>query len=135
MNCGTPDTYLQWKHLERISHLANGLGCDWFQPYKHVNYSVGALYIFFYNLLREERMKFENFVLLGLIPGPSEPKKAMNSYLDPFVNNMLQLWEGVPKQLIPIRMASLFVMCDIPATIESFVALLVTVQHLVVLSV
>ena len=103
-------------------NLAIGLGCDWFQPYKHVNYSVGALYIFFYNLPREERMKLENVVLLGLIPGPSEPKKVMNLYLGPFVNDMLQFWEGVPlwhectKQLIPIRMALLSVMCDIPTT-------------------
>ena len=104
------------------NNLAIGLGCDWFQPYKHVNYSVGALYIYFYNLPREERMKLENVVLLGLIPGPSEPKKVMNSYLSPFVNDMLQFWEGVPlwhectKQLITIRMALLSVMCDIPAT-------------------
>ena len=87
-------------------------------------------------------MKLENLVLLGLIPGPSEPKKVMNSYLGPFVNDtcMLQFWEGVPlwhectKQLKPICMALLSVIYDILAT-RSFVALLVTVQHLVVLSV
>ena len=104
------------------NNLGIGLGCDWFQPYKHVNYSVGALYIFFYNLPREERMKLENVVLLGLIPGPSEPKKLMNSYLGPFVHDMQKFWEGVPlwhesrKQLISVRMALLSVMCDIPAT-------------------
>ena len=67
-------------------------------------------------------MKLENVILLGLIPGPSEPKKVINSYLAPFVNDMLKFWNGVSlwhdfsKRLIPIRMALLSVMCDIPAT-------------------
>ena len=63
------------------NNLAIGLGCDWFQPYKHITYSVGVLYLVIFNLPREERFTIENIILLGIIPGPSEPKKTMNSYL------------------------------------------------------
>ena len=37
----------------------------------------------------------EIIILLSIIPGPSEPKKVMNSCLGPFVNDMLSFWEGV----------------------------------------
>ena len=77
------------KFLSRPNNLALGLGCDWFQPYKYVTYSVGVLF----NLPSEERFKMENIILLGIIPGPSEPKKPMNSYLGPFVQDLF--WEGV----------------------------------------
>ena len=120
-----------WKEFQNIdekeflslpNNLALGLGCDWFQPYKHVTYSVGVLYLVIFNLPREERFKMENIILLGIIPGPSEPKKTMNSYLGPFVQDLLEFWEGVaiwhkPSQsFVTIRMALICVMCDIPAT-------------------
>ena len=120
-----------WKEFQTVdakpflslpNNLAIGLGCDWFQPYKHITYSVGVLYLVIFNLPREERFKMENIILLGIIPGPSEPKKVMNSYLGPFVNDMLTFWEGVKvwhntsQTFITIRMALICVMCDIPAT-------------------
>lgn len=45
------------------------LNGDWFQPFKYTNYSVGAIYISFLNLPREEiRFKRENIILIGIIP-------------------------------------------------------------------
>ena len=33
------------------------LNVDWFQPYKHIQYSVGSIYLTIQNLPREERYK------------------------------------------------------------------------------
>lgn len=60
--------------------LATMLNLDWFQPFTHVKYSVGALYMVILNLPREERYKLENIILVAVIPGPKEPKKTVNSF-------------------------------------------------------
>ena len=38
------------------------------------------MYVSILNLPREERYTVEN-ILVGVLPGPHEPKKTMNSYL------------------------------------------------------
>lgn len=55
--------------------LAFGLmmNVDWFQPFDHNTYSVGAIYMTVMNLPRDMRYKRENVILCGLIPGPKEP--------------------------------------------------------------
>ncbi len=53
--------------------LAFILNIDWFQPYKHGQYSVGVMYLAIMNLPLSIRLKRENIILLGLIPGPKEP--------------------------------------------------------------
>ena len=65
------------------------LNVDWFQPFTHVQYSVGA------NLPRSERHKFSNVILCGIIPGPNEPKHTMNQYLSHLVAELKQFWNGV----------------------------------------
>ena len=47
---------------------------DWFQPYKHVAYSVGVIYAVVTNLPRSICCKDENVITVGIIPGPKEPK-------------------------------------------------------------
>ena len=91
---------------------------DWFQPFKHVTYSVGAVYLS--NLPRNLRYKRENIILCGILPGPKEPKD-LNSYLYPLVHELLLLWEGVVIKTqehseIIIRAALLCISSDIPAT-------------------
>lgn len=77
--------------------MATMLNSDWFQPFTHVKYSVGALYniMVILNLPREERYKLENIILIAVIPGPKEPKKNVNSYLAPLVQELLDLWDGM----------------------------------------
>ena len=96
------------------------LNVDWFQPYKHVAYSVGAIYITLLNLPRQLRYRREHTLVVGIIPGPHEPKLHMNSYLEPLVEELLQLWKGIemetslgPKQVKAILVCGA---CDIPAT-------------------
>ena len=88
-----------------------------------VEYSIGAMYIIVQNLLRSVRYKKENIILVGLIPGPKEPKLTINSYLQPLVEELKQLWHGAyipipshPLKKIFIRAVLICCTCDIPAT-------------------
>ena len=86
-------------------------------------YSVGAIYLVVQNLPRQIRYKMENIILVGVIPGPKEPKLTMNSYLYPLVQEMKEFWLGVsiPSQATPlknviIRAAITCCASDIPAS-------------------
>lgn len=96
------------------------LNVDWFQPFKHSQYSCGAMYVSILNLPRAERLAAENVILIGVIPGPHEPELTMNSFLEPFVKEWLDLWNRVPMQTdtttVLVRSALLCVACDTPAT-------------------
>ena len=47
------------------------INVDWFQPFIHTQYSLGAIYLTVQNLPRELRYKEENVILVGLLPGPT----------------------------------------------------------------
>ena len=47
------------------------------------------------NLQRKVRFKQENVLLIGLIPGPKEPKYSLNSMLHPLVQELLKFWVGI----------------------------------------
>ena len=113
------------KNLEGVSgtirstslphNFALTLNVDWFQPFKHTQYSVGAMYVSILNLPRAERYSNE------IIPGPKEPKENINSYLCPFVNEFLELWTGVIMKnssgvQVLVRAALICNACDIPAS-------------------
>ena len=99
------------------------INMDWFQPYKHLKYSVGAIYLSVFNLPRTQRYKLHNICLIGIIPGPREPQLTVNSYLNPLVKDLLEFWEG--KQLRVnvgshtemklVRCAVICCSCDLPA--------------------
>ena len=96
------------------------LNIDWLQPYKHIEYSVGVMYLVILNLPRSIRFKRENIILFGVIPGPCELSLSVNSYLSPLISDLLDLWKGVKlrqpgtdtKALF--RCALLGVACDLP---------------------
>ena len=97
------------------------LNIDWFQPYSHTQYSLGAIYLAILNLPRQERYLIENIILLGIIPGPKEPKKHVNSFLTPLMAELRELWQGVILQSsggnsVVVRGALLCVACDLPAS-------------------
>ena len=107
--------------LKNPYHLALQLNIDWFQPYKHLSYSVGAMYITVLNLPSKERYKLKNVFLAGVIPGPDEPKHDINDFLRPLVSELLDLWHhGIAVSLldgssITIKCALFCLACDIPA--------------------
>ena len=102
-------------------NFALSLNVDWFQPFQHTSYSVGVMYLAVQNLPRKERFLAENIILVGIIPGPTEPSLTMNTYLEPLVNDLLKLWNGVIMRTslqpsVFVRAALLCVACDIPAS-------------------
>lgn len=104
----TPDGYLSdiydgrlWEKL-RVEHyldsyynLAIMINVDWLQPYKHSPYSLGVIYAVFLNLPRRMRFKDRFVMMLGVIPGPSEPPRDINSYLKPIVDELQLLDKGI----------------------------------------
>lgn len=96
------------------------LNCDWFQPFDLTNYSVSVLYMVILNLPRAIRFKPENVLIVGIIPGPSEPGcHEINSFLRPLVKELNMLWnEGFEHNgnNIVIHAALLATVCDVPAT-------------------
>ena len=78
------------------------------------------MYMRLTNLPWQERYLQENIILVGVIPGPHEPKLHTNSFLAPLVDDLQQLWDGVimkTESNVPVivRAALLCVACVIPA--------------------
>ena len=110
--------------LAAPNSLLTCLNLDWFQPFKHISYSVGVLYMVILNLPRQEHYKIENIILVSIIPGPKEPKENVNSFLSPLVQELNDLWNGVIIQSsldnsnhisIVVRLAIMSIACDLPA--------------------
>lgn len=97
------------------------LNIDWFQPYELCTYSVGVIYLVLLNLPRSVRYKREN-MLVGIIPGPTEPPLLINTYLNPLVSELLDLWDGITFQIhgphsdclhtVNVRVALIGISCD-----------------------
>ena len=100
------------------------LNVDWFQPFKLSRYSVGVIYLVVMNLPRNERFKFENVILVGVIPGPHEPSISINTYLAPLVDELLVLWEGWHVGDEIVRGVLLCVASDLPAARKVFIRLI-----------
>ena len=105
--------------LAAPNNICFALNIDWFNPYEHTQYSIGAIYLTILNLPRDERYKIENTILVGLIPGPTEPKR-INCFLNPLVDELLQLWAGITvsseNNTLTLRAMLLCFISDIPAT-------------------
>lgn len=96
------------------------LNVDWFQPTKHGIHSIGVIYMVVMNLPREQRFKLENVIVVGIIPGPKEPKLHLNTFLQPLIDELVDLWDGVLLDsgngiYEKYRAALLALSCDIPA--------------------
>ena len=96
------------------------INVDWFQPYKYVNYSVGAIYLSILNFPREIRNRQENIICTGIIPGLNEPQLHMNSYLEPLVQELIKLRRGIKMETTEgehlVRALLLCSASDIPAS-------------------
>lgn len=107
--------------LSESGNLGLILNFDFFQPYEHLSYSLGAIYMSVLNLPRESRFKQENTILVGLIPGPQEPSHNINSFLKPLVDDLIKFWSGVELSIASlnctrkIHCALMIVSCDLPA--------------------
>ncbi len=72
------------------------------------------------NIPRNERKKQSNVLLVGIIPGPSEPTN-LNGFLAPLIKELNELWEGSLLSVAGcdtktiVRCALLCAACDLPA--------------------
>ena len=105
------------------NNLYLGLNIDWFNPFEETPYSVGAIYIVVLNLPRNDRFREENIILVGMIPGPNEPKDDINTYLAPLLRELHVLFQGITFQnpsttlgFSTLRAVMACIACDIPAT-------------------
>jgi len=104
-------------------NLLLALNTDWFQPFEKTRYSVGVLCLVVLNLPRDQRYKMENIIIVGLIPGPKEPKLTMNSYIGPLVQDLQSAYRGwqIPTnhpilKTVTVKLCIGCIVCDIPAT-------------------
>ena len=74
------------------------------------------------NFPRKLRFRQENVLLIGLIPGPREPKRDINAFLVPLVKELQSFLDGVEMYIhslskeVLVRCALLCVACDLPAS-------------------
>ena len=121
-----------WKEFQNVSDspfLSNPrnygfmLNFDFFQPMKHrKDYSVGVFYLAILNLPRSERFKWENIIIVGVVPSLGREPKDLNEFLEPAVDELKALWKGVKikaslsRFALTFRAAVLCVSSDVPAT-------------------
>ena len=107
-------------NVDEVPHIALLINVDWFQLYKQFAYSVGAIYLTNLNLLHQLRYHRENVLVVGIIPGPHEPKLHINSYLETLVVELLDLMKGIkmhtPQGEKEIKAYLICAACDIPAS-------------------
>ncbi|WPT11444.1 hypothetical protein PSENEW3n2_00000882 [Picochlorum sp. SENEW3] len=70
-----------------------GIFADGFQPFDGVAYTLFAVILVCFNLPPEVRMREENLHILTLIDGPKEPGAKLQQYIQPIVDELLELWE------------------------------------------
>ena len=118
--------FLKFKDVDFLNIPRNYglmLNFDFFQPMKHrKDYSVGVLYLVIFNLPRAERFKWENVIVVRIIPTMGHEPKTLNTFLKPAVSELRALWQGVrlstSLSTIPLqfRVTVLCTSSDIPAT-------------------
>ena len=70
--------------------------------------------------MKDTRSK--NVILVGIIPGPKQPKENINSYLSHFVEELKEFWHGIdialpcsPTRRALVKVALTGMSCDLPA--------------------
>jgi hypothetical protein len=94
-----------WHTLDRFDsefardpkNVRLGLSTDGFQPYSSDStaYSCWSVFVMLYNLPPNKCLKEWFIFLVLVIPGPKEPRKQMNIFLRPLMEELKELWQGV----------------------------------------
>lgn len=98
-----------WKEFESSGFFSQPysygllLNIDWFEPFEHSVYATGVVFLALLNLPWHIRYSQENIIICGLIPGPKEPSLNANSFLEPLVQELLQLWKGKEVSLLSVK--------------------------------
>jgi hypothetical protein len=100
--------------------VALGVSTDGFQIFRQRTNDCWPILIINYNIAPTERVKRENLLLYGIIPGPKQPKEIA-SFLQPLVDELKQLEAGVEaydaatKQSFTLKAHLILVSGDLPA--------------------
>jgi hypothetical protein len=100
-----------------------GLATDGFNPFGNMNtkYSMWPIIVMPYNLPPWACMEESNFLMTLLIPDPSSPSKDFDVFLEPLVEDLLELWKGIltydalSGKMFNLRAAILWCIHDYPA--------------------
>ena len=78
-------------------NLRLGLATDGFNPFseKNTKYSMWPVFVVPYNLPPWACTEESNFMMALLIPGPKSPGKDFDIFLEPLIEDLLELWKGV----------------------------------------
>lgn len=104
--------FLEYKgknFLNEERSLAFAVNVDWFQPFaRRSDVSVGVIYLALLNLPREERFKWQNIIVAGIVPDMEKIPKSLNPFLEPLVDEFQTFWNpGVrlhtSKSIIPLK--------------------------------
>ncbi|XP_062118660.1 uncharacterized protein LOC133832313 [Humulus lupulus] len=106
-----------------LYNLRLGPAADGIDPYKNMSstYSCWAVMLVVYNFPPSMCMKNEFTFLSMLIPGPKEPGNDIDVYLEPLINELLELWKGVytydvsTKKFFNLKAMQLWTINDFPA--------------------
>ncbi|KAL0358501.1 UNVERIFIED_CONTAM: hypothetical protein Sangu_0699500 [Sesamum angustifolium] len=121
-----------WRHFDRTHpnfaleprNIRLGLCIDGFAPHGQYGrtYSCWPVIITPYNLPPGMCMKSEYMFLSMVIPGPSNPKRLIDVYLQPLIDELLQLWhvgvrthDHATNQAFMMRAALMWTVNDLPA--------------------
>ena len=91
-----------WQHFDRVypdfakdpRNLRLGLATDGFNPFSEQNsrYSMWPVLVVPYNLPPWACMQESNFMMALLIPGPKSPGKDFDVFLEPLIEDLLELY-------------------------------------------
>jgi hypothetical protein len=86
-----------WIFAKDARNLRLGLPTDGFNPFseKNTKYIMWLVFVVPYNRLPWECMEESNFMMALLIPGPTSPEKDFDLFLEPLIEDLLELWFGV----------------------------------------
>jgi hypothetical protein len=86
------------KFAKDARNIRLGLATDGFNPFSEKNskYSMWPVFIIPYNLPPWSCMRESNFMMALLIPGLTCPGKDFDVFLEPLIEDLLDLWKGVP---------------------------------------
>ncbi|CAN6171423.1 unnamed protein product [Urochloa humidicola] len=94
-----------WKAFDRefewfekdTRNIRLGLATDGFNPFGKMNtaYSMWPVFVVPYNFPPWVCMEQSNFMMSLLIPGPQCPGKDFDVFMEPLVEELLELWKGV----------------------------------------
>ena len=122
---------MAWKHFDNIypdfaiysRSVRMGLASDGFNPFSNLTstYSLWPVILIPYNMPPWASPNGTNYLMSLLIPGPKSPGKDYDVFLQPLIEELKELWDGINAYdlyggcMFKLRAAVLWTISDFPA--------------------